>query len=185
MDNHVLNLLEKLEKQKDISDIGLWNVSWNVGMFLHQLVLLHQPKNILEIGTSNGFSGTWMASAADTYGGILHTIESSPKRIPLATKTFEESKLSNIHFINGHAPEVFPDFGNLKFDMVFIDATKHQYLGFYEALKPYFADKVLLLADNVLSHPEPVQDYLDVVRKENLSTCLEIGTGVEMTIIGS
>ena len=184
MNPHILSLLKKLEQQKQSSDIGLWNVSWEVGKFLHQLVFMYKPKTILEIGTSNGFSALWMASAASVYGGEVYTIESSPKRIPLAKEHFKLSGLDNIFLFEGHAPEIFPVFGNKKFEMIFIDATKKQYFDFFHALQPYFADKVLLLADNILSHPEPVQEYLDTVRNnsEAISVCLPFGAGIEMTL---
>ena len=183
MNAKILSLLKELEESKEHpSDIGLWNVSWGVGEFLAEKVSEHKPKVIVEVGTSNGFSGIWMASAAAEYGGELYTIESSPKRIPLAKESFKKSGLTNIHFIEGHAPEKFIEIPDTV-DMIFLDATKKQYLQFYEGLKEKFGNKVLLLADNVLSHPEPVKDYLDTVRKNHESTCLDIGTGLEMTWI--
>ena len=184
MDVNIRHLLEKMEQDKAISEVGLWNVSWEVGQFLYDTVLQYKPKVILEVGTSNGFSALWMASAADTYGGKFYTIDSSPKRIPLAKENFKQSGLSNIHFIQGHAPEIFESLPkDLKIDMAFFDGTKRQYIEFYEGLKPFFSKKAFILADNIISHTKSLQSYLDLVRKEHESTLFSLGSGIEFTII--
>jgi len=186
MNPNILILLKTLEKNKSSSDIGLWNIEWEVGEFLSFLVSLHKPQNILEVGTSNGFSGIWLAEALSKHNGNLYTIESSPKRIPLAKENFTKSELTNIHFYNGHAPEVFKELPNVQFDMCFFDATKKEYLSFYEGIKKQLSPNALIIADNIASHQDQVQDYLNKVRNDgnNKSVFLNIGTGLELTLFG-
>lgn len=181
MNPKVLALLESLESEKLIHR-QLWNISWETAEYLHKMILENKPKVILEVGTSNGFSGIWLASAAATYGGELWTIESSPKRIPLAQENFKNSGLENIHMIRGHAPEVFDQVPGI-IDFAFLDATKEEYILFYEALKGRMKSGGVIVADNVISHRPSLVEYLDVVRAEQNSSLIDIGTGLEVTIL--
>jgi len=183
MNQLVLDILEKLEKLKQRGGNEYWNIEWDTGKFLSQLVTIHKPMVILEIGTSTGFSGLWLAGTADEYGGRLITIESSKKRLPLAKDSFGLSKLENIELIFAHAPECFEQFDeSLIVDMMFIDASKRDYIKFYNKMKPFLSDGAVIIADNVISHSEFVGDYLDLVRKENDSVLLDIDQGLEFTI---
>ena len=100
------NAIKKILKHIDTLD-GYWSLDWQSGQYLHDLVLEHKPSRILEFGTSVGFSGTWLAPAAATYGGELYTVESHPERFGLAHEHFSMTGLDNINMINGHAPSVF------------------------------------------------------------------------------
>ena len=66
--------------------------------------------------------------------------------------------------------------------MMFIDASKRDYIKFYNKMKPFLSDGAVIIADNVISHSEFVGDYLDLVRKENDSVLLDIDQGLEFTI---
>ncbi|HPT40789.1 MAG TPA: hypothetical protein PLG15_00210, partial [Candidatus Gastranaerophilaceae bacterium] len=73
-------VLEELEKtSKDF-----WNISRQTANFLNMLIKISGTKNVLEVGTSNGYSGIWLASALKKTGGRLTTIEFYEKRIELA-----------------------------------------------------------------------------------------------------
>lgn len=207
MKPHTLTLLKELEQYKSQSDVGLWNVSWKTGRWLYQQVKNSETrstraadgqrsevrdtskmnmkiKKILEIGTSNGFSTLWLAAAAEEIGAEVWTIESSPKRIPLARETIQKSGLKNIHLMEGHAPEVFDQLPK-EIDFVFIDATKKEYLRFFLGLRLLLSNGATIVADNVKSHAEEVQPYLNLVRKECESEFIDIGTGLEVSIFKS
>lgn len=184
MDQHIFSLLKDLQQLKhDSAQLGFWNINWDAGIFLAQLVSLYQPKIIVEVGTSSGFSAVCMANAAEVYGGKIITIESSPKRQPYAQQTILRSKLQNIQLIKGHAPEVFGQLPQ-NIDMIFLDATKKQYKECYKALIPNMSNKCLILADNIVSHPDPVAEYLEMVRgdKNTSSVLVPIDQGMEMTL---
>ena len=66
-----------------------------------------------------------------------------------------------------------------KFDFVFIDATKKEYLKYFKLIK--FDKEAVVVADNIISHGEKVQDYVDYVRKKYDSKLLTVGTGIEVT----
>lgn len=104
-----------------------WNVPETTGMFLHELTVfwagaresgtgVEGDFNILEIGTSNGYSGVWLARAVKRIGrGRVFTVESHAKRYELAGRNFlKEGVADTVVRILGHAPEVFGDKGAIK-----------------------------------------------------------------------
>ena len=50
-----------------------------------------------------------------------------------------------------------------KFDFVFIDANKQEYVKYFELIKPHLTEKALIIADNITSHAEKVQTFIDAV----------------------
>lgn len=165
----------------------LWNISENTAHFLFKQVLQKRPRNILEIGTSNGYSTFWLAGAMNVLN--LHensythidTIDVDPDRQFLAKdnlKTFE-----NIKFHLGKAHLVLKQFDHM-LDFVFIDANKSQYLRYMQEMLPFLNKDCWIFADNTVSHDKSVNEYLDYVRKSDLfdSRNIEMGTGIEFSI---
>ena len=85
MDSRTIEILDKLEKTQD----EFWNISHQTGNFINMLIKLMKAKNVLELGTSNGYSGLWIADALKTTNGKLTTIEFWEKRQCLAREYFE------------------------------------------------------------------------------------------------
>jgi len=183
MNSKILTVLTHLELLKKTEEY--WNVDWNSGQFLHQLVLAKQPHTILEIGTSTGFSAIWMASALPASGKLI-TIDVSKSRHAVAKAAFAESGLTNINAILGHAPEVFVDLKNERFDLIFIDCAKNYYLEFFQYLEPQMNPGCVVIADNMVSHGEYMSEYFAYVRGDTarfMSTLVPIGSGMEMTTV--
>ena len=86
----ILNKLKKLEELK--KKITYWNISFEQGNFLSNLVLEKKPENILEIGTSNGFSTLFLALNLDAKCNLT-TIEINKNRFEEAKRNFEECNL--------------------------------------------------------------------------------------------
>ncbi|MFC1615700.1 O-methyltransferase [Patescibacteria group bacterium] len=177
MQKQVKNLLKSLEKTRHL----YWNVSREVGEFLNILIKDRKFKKILEIGTSNGYSGIWMAEALQKNKGKLYTIESNQKsRFGLSQKNFKKSGLQkNIVNILGHAPENLPKIPQ-NFDMAFFDATKHEHLSYFEALKNRITKNGIIITDNAISHKKELKEYIKKVKSEKnwFSVILNIGTGL-------
>lgn len=181
----VNRLLIDLEKSSE----QFWNIPREVGQLLYFLAINKGAKKVLEIGTSNGYSGIWLAKAmADLREGVLITVESNRARFDLAAKHFFEADLQNhVQQILGHAPEVFNDIDSIKegdFDMIFMDATKKQHVDFLEAGLPLLSKGGLIVADNVLSHKEQMQSFVDKIKTIPSLTweLLSIGDGLIIAI---
>jgi len=176
MDPKIQSLLKELEKTRHI----YWNISPEVGQFLNDLILENNIKSALEIGSSNGYSGIWIAEALSHTNGILHTIESHKKeRYALGHENYKKAGLlKNINHILGHAPEAIPK--DEKYDLAFFDATKYEHPQYFEIVKPLLNDKAIIVTDNINSHKEMFEEYLKIIfeDKDFNSEIINIGTGI-------
>lgn len=153
--------LAELEKtQKDF-----WNVSRATGNFLNMLVKIRGAKRVLEVGTSNGYSGLWFLSALEATGGHLTTIEYYDKRQSIARKNYDECGFGGMYTgLLGSATDLIKGLGEDEmFDFVFIDANKREYVEYFELVKPHLLPNAIIAADNITSHREKVQTFLDAV----------------------
>lgn len=158
-----------------------WNVPRSTGVVLAMVVNVLGARNVLEIGTSNGYSGIFLADALSHTGGRLYTVESHAERFALARENFERAGVSErVHQLRGHAPEVLDELpADVRFDLVFLDATKMEYEQYLEAVLPFLVQKGLLVADNVVSHEEDMRDFPKTVQDKGLrSLLLEIDNGL-------
>ena len=161
MDNFTLEILKELEKTQH----EFWNISHQTAEFISMLIKISGVKNILEIGTSNGYSTLWIADALKNANkdGHLTTIEFYEKRQCIAKENAEKCGLSKyITFRQGRALEIIE---NLDFtpDMVFIDANKREYVKYFNLVKPHLTPKAFIAADNIISHAEKVQTFIDAI----------------------
>lgn len=160
MNSTTTETLSLLEKTAD----EFWNVSRQSGNFINMLIKLMNAKNVLEIGTSNGYSGLWIADALKSTGGHLTTIEFWEKRQCLARENFANCGLSDIITCKiGSAYDVVKDEINEQFDLVFIDANKQEYVKYFEVVHPLVKKGGVILADNITSHAKKVQPFVEMI----------------------
>lgn len=180
LDENILKTLEKLDKLN--KENQFWNIDWQSGQFLLQICKMKNAENILEIGTSTGFSTIWLASG--NKNSQVTTIESSKKRYPMALEHFKEAGLeNNINLLVGHAPEILNEVLDQKFDVVFIDCSKKYYLEIFKILENNLNIGGCIIADNMISHGIYMEEYFKYV-KENpkfISTLIPIGAGMEIS----
>lgn len=164
-------LLEEMEEtQKDF-----WNISRASANFLNMLIKISRAKNVVEVGTSNGYSGIWLAKALKETGGHLITIEYYEKRIALAREHFELCGVDDIITIKqGSACEVLEDIKNFDFktnktneiDLAFIDANKREYIDYFDLINPRLKRGGIIAADNITSHAEKVAPFVEKIKAD-------------------
>ena len=160
-DNITTETLAELEKtQKEF-----WNIPRKTGVLINMFIKMMNIKSALEIGTSNGYSGLWIAKALKQTGGRLTTIEYYEKRQSVAIENFTKCGVNDIiRPLQGSACDILASLSpDEKFDFVFIDANKREYVKYFELVKPHLTEKALIVADNITSHAEKVQDFIDAV----------------------
>lgn len=119
------------------------------GMLLTMFCRMLRPSFILEIGTYTGYSAICMARGLES-DGRLHTIEINDELRDMSLKYFRKAGLENkIMLLTGDALEIIPAL-DYRYDLVFIDGAKHQYLQYYEVVFPKVQDGGFIIADNVL-----------------------------------
>ena len=131
---------------------GTWrdlNVPESDGRLLYDLILKGRFRRALEIGTSTGHSGIWMAWALSKTGGTLLTIEIDPRRHAAAVKNFTEAGLlAYIDARLGDAHTIVPALAG-PFDFVFSDADKEWYTNYFTDVWPKIVPGGCFTAHNV------------------------------------
>jgi caffeoyl-CoA O-methyltransferase len=119
------------------------------GRVLSMLAKLIRPLNILEIGTYTGYSALCLCEGMQE-NGILHTIDIKEELVDFQRKYFDKSPWGNqiIQHL-GEAIAIIPTL-DLKFDLVFMDADKENYINYFEKIVPKMNKGGIILSDNVL-----------------------------------
>lgn len=119
------------------------------GRVLSMLSKLIRPVNILEIGTYTGYSALCLCEGMQE-NGILHTIDIKEELVDFQRKHFDKSPWGNqIVQHLGEAIDIIPTL-DMKFDLVFIDADKENYINYFELIVPKINKGGIILSDNVL-----------------------------------
>ncbi|WP_414000172.1 O-methyltransferase [Flavobacterium sp. W1B] len=135
------------------------------GRVLSMLAKLIRPVNILEIGTYTGYSALCLCEGMQE-SGQLHTIDIKEELIDFQRKHFDKSPWGKqIVQHLGEAIDIIPTL-DLKFDLVFIDADKENYINYFELIVPKMNKGGIILSDNVLWSGK----VLEPLQKNDLST---------------
>lgn len=164
--------------------------------FMLDFIKKHEIKNILEIGAAIGYSAIRMCLVDPEIK--VQTIERDEKRYNEAVKNIAAAGMNDrINIIHGDAFEVEIEG---KYDLVFIDAAKAQYIKFFERYVPNLEDNGYIISDNlsfhgIVGHPERTQsrnvrqlvrkigDYVRYLEENETfkTTFFELGDGVAIT----
>ena len=193
----VLNVLSEIEetaKKKSLPSIGPLK-----GEIIGNLIRKYKLKRILEIGTLHGYSAILMANfilnvkKEDDNDNIntetiITCLEIDQQLANIAKKNIEKAGLSDrIEVITGDALKIIPALNNkyYRFDLVFIDAVKNQYLGYLKLVEEnsLLNKKSIVVADNVLIYENEMKDYLDYVRNSGKYNSYTTDTTLEFTKI--
>jgi caffeoyl-CoA O-methyltransferase len=158
--------IKPLLDDMDAKGYQFWSVPRKDGEFLHLLVKATRAKNVLELGTSHGFSAIWMGLGLEETGGRLTTIEIDRERYDLARRHVSEAGLSQrVTCIKGDAHvEVAKLEG--PFDFVFMDADKEGQMDYFKKLFPKkLVPGGILSVHNAIRQALSMKDYLEMIRK--------------------
>jgi len=150
-------ILSVLEDMLENQSWGMQNVPMEDGRLLRLLAEATNAKHVVEIGTSNGYSGIWLLLALRTTGGKLTTYEIDRERAAMARENFNRAGVGDIvTIVEGDAHE---EVTKLKepIDILFIDADKEGYLDYLNKLLPLVRPGGLILAHNIMSSPQYVK----------------------------
>lgn len=139
------------------------NVPANDGRLLYDIIVKNKYKKAIEIGTSTGHSGIWIAWALSKTGGKLITIEINEHRFKEALANFEKAGLSQ--YIDARLADAHDLVPKLQgpVDFVFSDADKDWYLNYFRALEPKLMVGGCFTAHNVGMYG--VREYYDYISK--------------------
>lgn len=119
------------------------------GRVLSMLSKIIHPNNILEVGTYTGYATLCLAEGL-AENGTIDTLDIEEELVDFQKKYFDRSQWSNqITQHLGDALEIIPTL-NKKYDLVFIDADKENYINYFHLIVPMMNKGGIILSDNVL-----------------------------------
>jgi predicted O-methyltransferase YrrM len=160
----LLRELEQIAKREHLPSIGPIK-----GKIISDLIKRYKPTKILEIGTLHGYSAILMVDLLFDDGKLI-TIEIDKNLADIARKNIAKAGLSHkIEVISGNALEVIPTLTGYKFDLIFLDAAKSEYLQYLRLLeeKHLMKKDSVVVADNVILYENEMKDYLEYVRNSD------------------
>ncbi|MGL4738083.1 MAG: O-methyltransferase [Cellulosilyticaceae bacterium] len=121
-----------------------------VADFMKVLLAMQKPTSVLEIGTAVGYSSIFMSQYLPANSHIT-TIERFDKMVKLATANIKRAELTDrIHILEGDAAALLATLETEKYDMIFMDCAKGQYINFLPECLRLLKPGGLLITDNVL-----------------------------------
>jgi len=168
------------DKRSDWHD---WNVPYEDGKVLHDLIVRNNYTLALEIGTSSGHSAIWIAWALSKTGGKLITIEIDAKLHQKALQNFKAVGLEA--FIDARRADAHQLVKALEgpFDFVFLDADKEWYTQYFKDLDPKLANGGCFTAHNASNSFPGIKEFLDLIRSQpDYQTTIDRSSGSGISI---
>jgi predicted O-methyltransferase YrrM len=192
LDDRVRAVLHRLEAEDaDERERGLPSeqrsrqVARTTGHFLFALVAPQTDCEVLEIGGSRGYSTIWLAAGVRHLGGRVLSLEADPAKCEAWRRNVADAGLDDTaELIEGDAFETLAALDDV-FDVVFIDAEKEDYESLFELARPKVEPGALFVADNVLSHADPLADYSRRRQADPtlLSVTVPLDRGLELSAV--
>ena len=191
LDDRVRAVLERLELEDSAErEQGLppeqrsRQVKPTTGRFLFSLVAPQTDCEVLELGGSRGYSTIWLAAGVRNLGGSVLSLEHDPAKIEAWRRNIDEAGLEEwAELVDGDAFEQLPLIDDV-FDIVFLDAEKDDYEKLFELAREKLEPGALVVADNVLSHPDPLAQYSAARQADPalLSVTVPLDRGLELSV---
>lgn len=145
------------------------------------MIKAQQSKNVLELGTSNGFSTLWFADALKPSNGKLVSIEIEESRTQQAKVHLADFQLAeNVELITADAGHFLTQAQPI-YDLIFLDAERKNYVAYWPYLKILLSKKgSLLVVDNIISHHQEVETFLSIIQgdRDFSTSIVNIGAGI-------
>jgi predicted O-methyltransferase YrrM len=162
------------------------NVEPETAELLGVLVRSAGARRVLELGTSNGYSTIWLADAAEATGGAVTSVEIDPARTAMARATLGSAGLA-AELVTGDAAETLRASPDGEWDLVFLDAERPAYPGYWpDLLRVLRPGGGLLAIDNVVSHAAEVAEVTALIEAEPAVTTVlvPVGAGLRLVVRG-
>ncbi len=171
----ILAILEDIRRTQSYR-----NVPPQDGRFLRITARAMNAKNVVEIGTSTGYSGIWFGMALQKTGGKLTTFEIDPQRAATARANFKRAGMADIiTVIEGDAHETVKQLKD-PIDILFLDADKEGYVDYLQKLLPLVRPGGLVIAHNINPRMADPRYIKAITTDPNLETIVRSGVGLTL-----
>jgi len=161
------------------------NVEPETAELLGLLVRAKRARNVLEIGTSNGYSTIWLGDAVEATGGSVVSLEIDAARTAIAAGHLESVGLrTSVDLRTEDAATALAAFADAAFDLIFLDAERDAYAGYWPDLVRTLAPAGLIAVDNVISHAHDLVAFRATVDGDDRVTpaVVPVGAGVLLAV---
>jgi predicted O-methyltransferase YrrM len=192
LDDQVRAVLTRLEEEdRREREAGLppseraRQVARTTGQFLFALVAPQNDCGVLEIGGSRGYSTIWLAAGVRHFSGRVLSLESDPRKCEAWRRNIADAGLEEwAELLEGDAFETLSQIDDV-FDVVFLDAEKEDYERLFQLSRPKVEPGALIVADNVLSHADPLAEYSRARQADPTleSVTVPLDRGLELSVV--
>ena len=161
------------------------NVEPETAELLGLLVRAKRARNVLEIGTSNGYSTIWLGDAVEATGGSVVSLEIDAARTAIAAGHLESVGLrTSVDLRTEDAATALAAFADAAFDLIFLDAERDAYAGYWPDLVRTLAPAGVLAVDNVISHAHDLVAFRATIDGDDRVTpaVVPVGAGVLLAV---
>ena len=159
------------------------NIEPESGRFLSMLICAQQAKDILEIGTSTGYSTLWLAEAAQHTQAVITTLEIDKARVTQAKHYANTLGFEHLIDFKVMDAQQYLEASQQQFDFILLDAERDAYLGYWKHLARLLKPKCgMLVVDNVISHAAEVEEFIHLIQQDQrfIISTVPIGAGLLM-----
>jgi predicted O-methyltransferase YrrM len=163
----------------------LRNVEPATAQLLAVLVRALGAKRVLELGTSNGYSTLWLADAARDVEGRLVSVDVDSVRTAQATEHLAHVGLRDyVELLTEDGALTLSRADDASLDMIFLDAERSAYVGYWPDLIRVLRPGGLLVIDNVISHADEVQAFRELASnaQEVMEALVPVGAGALLVV---
>jgi predicted O-methyltransferase YrrM len=160
------------------------NVEPETAQLLSVLIRALAPPRILELGTSNGYSTIWLAEAAVVVGATVTSVEIDPDRCARALINLVRAGLEQrVELRVEDAATTLSAAAEHAWDLIFLDAERPAYAGYWPDLRRVLAPGGLLVVDNVLSHAGELGEFRALIAADPAVTEALAPTGAGALLV--
>ncbi|MGN6170849.1 MAG: O-methyltransferase [Solirubrobacteraceae bacterium] len=148
------------------------------------LVRATAARAVLELGPSHGYSTLWLADAVRATDGRVVSVELDPERSSQAAENLDRAGLSAVVELRvGDASQALRGSSDAQWDLIFLDAERPAYRGYWPDIVRALKPGGLLVVDNAISHAEEVRDFRELVRRAPNVTEVVAPTGAGALLV--
>jgi predicted O-methyltransferase YrrM len=165
----------------------LRNLAPEAAQLLAVMVRATGARRILEVGTSNGYSTLWLADAAKVTGGHVESLDIDPRRSDQACDNIARAGLDGVASCRTvSAAQALIEYPDDAWDLIFLDAERPEYVGYWPNIRRTLAPGGTLAIDNAVSHAAELSDVNRLLADDpRLTTVLvPIGDGLLVSVEG-
>jgi predicted O-methyltransferase YrrM len=137
----------------------LRNLEPETAELLAVLIRAARARRILEVGTSNGYSTLWLADAVEITGGHVESLDIDPRRSDQACANIARAGLDGMASCRTvSAAQALTEYPDDAWDLIFLDAERPEYVGYWPNVRRTLAPGGTLVIDNAVSHAAELSD---------------------------